>query len=328
MLILNRQEVASLLDVDRLMDALAPAMAELSRGAASQPPRTGAVAQESDGTLLVMPAYLGSLKALAAKLVGVFPRNAGLGIPTHQAIIAVFDAGTGVPQAIMDGSHVTAMRTAAGSGLATRLLSRPDSKVLAILGTGVQAKAHAQVIPRVRPVTETRIAGRDRSKALALAEELSAELGTPVLAAASYEEAVEGADVVCVATHSQEPVLLGRWLRPGVHVNSVGLNFQGRELDDEAVLKARVVVESRESVLAPSPAGANDIAWPIRDGVITEGHVAAEVGELVTGAVTGRSSAREITLYKSVGVAVQDAVAARLVLDAALERGVGLKVDL
>ena len=328
MLILNQDQVASLLDIDQLVDALAPAMAGLSSGAASQPPRTGAQVSERDGVLAVMPVYLNTSKALAVKLVSIFPQNAKRQIPTHQAIIAVFDAETGSPLAIMDGELITAQRTAAGSALATKLLARPDSEVLAILGTGVQAKAHAQIVPRVRPIKEIRIAGRDRYKAISLARELSAESDISIHGTGSYLDAVMGADVVCTTTNSPAPVLLGRWLEPGVHVNSVGLNFQGRELDNEAVLKSLVVVESRQSALAPSPTGANDLTWPIRDGVITEDHVKAEIGELVLGTRQGRTNAGEITLYKSVGVATQDAVAAQLVLTAALERGLGLEVAL
>ena len=328
MLVLNQQEVGSLLDIDQLVEALAPAMADLSAGSVSQPLRTGAQVPEYEGMLAVMPVYLPSSKALATKLVSIFPQNARLDLPTHLAIVAVFDAATGSPVAIMDGTQITALRTAAGSALATKLLARPDSAVLAVLGTGVQARAHAQAIPRVRPVREVRIAGRDEKKATALAQELSAELGILVQSTRSYRDAVIGADIVCVATHSPEPVLRGKWLEPGTHVNSVGLNFEGRELDDDAVVKALVVVESRQAVLAPSPSGANDLIWPIRDGLITEEHIIAEVGELVSGTHKGRTSPQEITLYKSVGVAVQDAVAAQLVITAARRRGVGIEVDL
>ena len=317
-----------LLDLDALIDALGPAMAELSGGGVSQPQRIAAQVSEREGNLLVMPAYLTVSKSLAVKLVSVFPLNHLLGLPSHQAMIAVFDAATGSPAAIMDGEHITAMRTAAGSALATRLLARPDARVLAILGTGVQAKAHAIAIPRVRPIMEIRIAGRDADKAMTLASEITAELGIPVVGTDSFEDAVSGADVVCACTHADSPVLMGRWLKPGVHVNSVGLNFQGRELDDETVRLSSVFVESREAALAPSPTGANDLTWPIRDGVIDECHVLAEIGELVSGKHPGRTSDKQITLYKSVGVAAQDAVAARMVFSAALEKGVGLEITM
>ena len=294
----------------------------------SQPQRIAAQVREREGNLIVMPAYLPGSKSLAVKLVSVFPHNHQLGVPSHQALIAVFDSETGAPAAVMDGEHITAMRTAAGSALATRLLARPDAEVLAFLGTGVQAKAHAIAIPRVRPITEIRIAGRNADKAKALANELSAELNIPAQGTDSFKDAVSGADVICACTHADSPVLLGWWLNPGAHVNSVGLNFQGREMDDETVRLSRVFVETREAALAPSPAGANDLTWPIRDGVIDEGHVLAEIGELVSGGHPGRTSDTQITLYKSVGVAAQDAVAARMVFAAALEKGVGLEITM
>ncbi len=328
MLLLNRREVEKLLDLDALIDALASAMVELTDGKVSQPPRIGAQIQKREGNLLVMPAYLPGSKSLAVKLVSIFPHNHALGVPSHQALIAVFDAETGAPAAVMDGEHITAMRTASGSALATRLLARPDSRVLAILGTGVQAKAHAIAIPRVRPISEVRIAGRDAAKAKTLAREVSVELGIPATGTDSFKDAVTSADVVCVCTHADSPVLLGKWLGDGVHVNSVGLNFQGREMDDETIRRSKVFVESRDAALAAPPAGSNDLTWPIRDGVIDESHVVAEIGELVKGAHAGRTSDDEITLYKSMGVAAQDAVAARMVLAAALEKGVGLDVKM
>ena len=328
MLILNRNDVERLLDLDALIDALASAMVEVSDDVVSQPPRISAQVPEREGNLLVMPAYLPGSGSLAVKLVSVFPHNHQLGVPSHQAIIAAFDPETGAPEAVMDAEFITAMRTAAGSALATRLLARPDADTLAILGTGVQAEAHAIAIPRVRPIREIRVAGRDIAKAISLASKLSQQLGIPVEGTDSFRDAVEGADLVCACTHAATPILLGRWLRPGVHVNSVGLNFQGRELDADAVKMSRVFVESREAALASPPAGANDLTWPIRDGVIDKTHVVAEIGELVAGSHPDRTSDEQITLYKSVGVAAQDALAAGMVLAAAREQGVGLDVPI
>ena len=328
MLILNRKQVEEFLDLDALIDVLATAMAEVSEGSVSQPPRIAAQVHEREGNLLVMPAYLPNSKSLAVKLVSVFPHNHEFDIPSHQAIIAVFDPETGAPAALMDGEHITAMRTAAGSALATHLLARPDSRILAILGTGVQAKAHAIAIPRVRPITKIRIAGRDPAKAKSLATEISSELDIPVEATDSFQYAVTGADVICACTHADSPVLLGRWLKPGAHVNSVGLNFQGREMDDETIRRSKVFVESRQAALAAPPTGANDLTWPIRDGIIDETHILAEIGELVTKQHPGRTSNDEITLYKSVGIAAQDAIAARLTLTAAQKAGLGLNVPL
>jgi ornithine cyclodeaminase len=180
----------------------------------------------------------------------------------------------------------------------------------------------------VRPIGEVRIAGRDLARAGALASELAAELGLGVRAVGSYQEALESADVVCAATHALEPVVRREWLSPGTHITSVGYNPLGREVDDDTVIDSLVCVESREAVLAPPPAGSNDLIEPIDTGKIGADHVHAELGELVSGARPGRSSADQITLYKSVGVAVQDAAAAALVLAAARDAGVGREVAL
>ena len=321
MLVLSRSDVESLLEPDALVDALSEAMADLSAGRASMPPRAAALIPGRDGVLGVMPAYLPSQGALTTKLVTLFPGNAGTPLPTHQAVIVAFDPSTGEPAALMDGTFVTAARTAAGSALATRLLARPDARVLAVVGTGVQARAHALAVPRVRVFGEIRVAGRNVAKAESLAAELAAR-GLPASAVSSYARALEGADVVCATTHSPEPVVRREWLSAGVHVNSVGLHPQGREVDADTVASAAVVVESRASALAPFPAGANDLAWPIRDGALSVDDV-AEIGEIIAGDRPGRASAGQITLYKSVGVAVQDAAAAALVLEAARAKGVG-----
>ena len=328
MLLLSRTEVEELLDVDALIDALAGGMSDLSAGRASVPNRVAARVDESDGLLLAMPGYAPSSGALVAKLVSLFPRNAGGDLPTHQAVIAVFDPETGRPDALLDGEAITATRTGAGSALATRLLAREDAATLAILGTGVQARSHARAVARVRAFRELRVAGRDRSKAEALAEELAGELELRIVVAGSWEEACQGADVICAATHASEPVVRREWLAAGAHVNSVGFNPEGRELDDATVIASLVVVESRAAALAPVPAGSNDLLQPIERGLIGPDHVQAEIGELVDGSRPGRSSHGQLTLYKSVGVAVQDAVAAALVLRAARARGAGRDVDL
>jgi ornithine cyclodeaminase/alanine dehydrogenase-like protein (mu-crystallin family) len=295
MLVLTRAEVEELLDLDALLEALADAHAELSAGRASLPPRVAAFS--ADGLLGAMPGFVPGV-GLGAKLVSLFPKNRAP-LPTHQAAIVLFDGDTGVVTALMDGTYITAMRTAAAAALATRLLARPDARVLAILGTGVQSRAAQEMFPRVREFAEIRVAGRGE-----------------------YEEAVRGADVVHGATHSPEPVVRAGWLSPGAHVSSVGYNAPGSELDQEIVTAADVIcVESRESAFAPLPAGAPELA-----GIDPED--AVELGELVAGTRVGRTGPENITLYKSVGVAVQDLAAAALVLAAAKERGVGLEIAL
>jgi alanine dehydrogenase len=313
MLVLSRRDVEELLDLDELVDALAAAHADLSGGRVSMPPRTAAVVDEQEGLLLAMPAFLPS-GGLTCKLVTLFPRNADRA--THQAVVCVFDPETGTPEALIDGTYITAARTAAGSALATRLLAREDSRVLAILGTGVQARSHALAVPRVRPFDEIRVAGRDPARVSAFADEIGA------VAAVSYEAAVRGADVVAAATHATKPVVRREWLSPGVHVNSVGVNPRGREVDEETIAAAALFVESRDAAFAPPPSGAPELAG------IDPARVRADLGELVAGTAQGRRSREEVTLYKSVGVAVQDAAAAALVLAAARERSAGREIEL
>jgi len=326
-LVLSERDVEALLDVDALIDALASAMVDLSAGRASVPNRVGAQVQESDGLLAAMPGYTPSAGALATKLVTLFPRNAGGRLPTHQAVIVVFDPQTGRPEALLDGNAITALRTAAGSALATRLLAREDASVLAILGTGVQARAHGRAVPRVRGFSEVRVAGRTPAKADELARELAGDLGLPARAVASFDEACDGADVVCATTHTVEPVVRRVSLKSGAHVTSVGYNAAGREVDDATVAEALLVVESRAAALAPMPAGSNDLVDAVGRGLVRPEDV-HEIGEVLEGRRPGRTSPEQLTLYKSVGVAVQDGAAAALVLRAAREAGAGREVEL
>ena len=319
MLILDQRQVTALLDTDALIAALAPAMADLSAGQVSMPARTAALVAERKSLLGVMPAYLAASRTLSCKLVSVFPGNGMLGLPTHQAVVILFDAETGTAKVLMDGTSITARRTAAGSALATKLLAREEASVLLIVGTGVQARTHAHAIRHVRKIKELRIAGRDTERTKVFAAELSRELGLNAKPFPIAREAFAGVHIVCATTDAEEPVVLGAWLEPGMHINSVGLNQRGRELDAEAVQRSRVFVESRAAALAPPPSGANEL-----QGASVE----AEIGELVAGTRPGRGSPQDITLYKSVGVAAQDAVAAQLVYDAAVKRGLGTEIGL
>lgn len=328
MLVLGRSQIEALLDMDRLIDALASAMTDLSAGRASAPDRVAAAVPERDGFLAAMPGFVPSAGVLMSKLVSIFPHNAGTPLPTHQALIVVFDPATGEPAALLDGTAITAARTAGCSALSARLLAREDASVLAILGTGAQARSHAGAMCKVRPIRQIRVAGRDHAKAAALADELSAELHLPVAAMSTYAQALDGADIAAATTHADAPVIRRPWLTPGVHVTSVGFNPSGREIDDATIAEALVCVESRQAALAPFPAGSSDLLVPIREGVITEQHVHAELGELLAGSKTGRSAPDQITLYKSVGVAVQDAAAAALVVAAARKQSIGGEVRL
>ena len=327
MLVLTRDEVEALLDTDLLRAALADAFADLSAGKVSMPTRIAALVPERDGLLAAMPAYLPTASALTTKLVSLFPRNTDR--PTHQAVIVAFDPLTGSPAALLDGEAITAARTAAGSALATDLLARKDAKRLVVIGTGVQARAHLRAVSRVREFEWIVIAGRDADKSSALAREFSKErLGRSIGSDSNIGKALRDADVVCACTHSPEPVVRREWLRDGAHVTSVGYNTAGREVDEDTVADALVVVESRAAVLAAPPSGSNDINWPIRDGKMTKDHIHAELGELVTKQRPGRADDQQITLYKSVGVAVEDAAATALVLRLAKERHVGREIEI
>jgi ornithine cyclodeaminase len=291
------------------------------------PPRVGAAVPDRDGLLAAMPAYLPSAGALTTKLVTVFPHNQAR--PTHQAVICCFDPADGSPLAVIDGTLITATRTAAGSALASRLLARDGAKVVCVIGTGVQARSHARALARHPGVDRLRIAGRSGSAVASFVASLADLRAVTVEAAPSLEDAVRSADIVCATTHAEEPVVRREWLRPGTHVNSVGYNTAGRgEIDSDTVRDALIAVESRQHALAAPPAGAPELLRAIEDGVITADHVQLELGELVAGTKPGRSDDTQLTLYKSVGVAVEDAATAALVLRAAAASGAGLDVDI
>jgi alanine dehydrogenase len=294
LLVLTQDEVARLLDLDLLLDRLERAFVELSAGRASVPPRQAAFAP--DGFLAAMPGYVDGV--LAAKLVALFPGHE----PSHQALIAVFDAGTGTPRAVLDGTHITAVRTAASSAVATRALARENAKVLAVLGAGVQGRSHLDAVPRVRDFDQVRVASRTPAHAQALARE------TGAAAVESFEEAVRGADVVCCCTHADAPILRREWLAPGAHVCSVGVG-DGPELDAETVRAGLLVVES-EAAFQPFPAGAHELAG-------LDPSLGVELGLILSGEHPGRTGEDEITVYKSMGHAVEDAAAAALVLERA-----------
>jgi alanine dehydrogenase len=311
-LFLSEAEVAALLDVDELLEALAGAFRGLSAGRASVPPRIAARAEL--GMLGAMPVYLPGV-ALGAKLVTVFPGNHARALPSHQGLIVLFGEQDGTPAAVMDGRHITAVRTGAAAAVAAGALARADAEVLAILGAGVQGRSHLEALPRVRGFREIRIASRTPATASALAS-----LHPAARPVASFQEAVEGADVVCCCTDAREPVLEAAWLAPGTHVSSVGGTF-GPELDAATVRAGRVFVEWRGAALEAPPAGAHELQGLGGDAV-------TELGEVLAGTGPGRTSAQELTVYKSTGHAVEDAAAAHLVYRRAVQAGAGLEVEL
>jgi len=288
MIVLDEAQVRSLLRMEELIPAMAEAMRDLSLGKVAQPLRTIVPVTDHAGFFGVMPAYGG---ALGAKLVTFFPDNRG--IPTHHAMIVLFRPETGEPLVTMDGRLITEMRTAAVSAVATDLLAPREMKVLAILGSGVQARSHLEALRVVRQFSEVRVWSPRHAGEFAKEHDLRAS--------ASAKEAVRGADVVVVATSATTPILKGEWLSPGMHLNAVGATRPNwRELDDDCVVRAKLFVESREAASKES------------GDVIAAGKIFAELGEVIAGARPGRESADEITLYKSVGVAIEDVVAADL----------------
>jgi len=297
-MVLGEEEVRSLLKMEELIPAMKGALRDLSSGKVKQPVRLVVPVSEHNGFFAVMPAYGG---ALGAKLVTFYPDNQG--IPTHHAMILLFRPETGEPLVTMDGRLITEMRTAAVSAVATDVLARPDASVLAILGSGVQARSHLEALGVVRKFREVRVWSPRH------AGEFAQRFGISM--APSAEEAVRGADVIVVATSATTPVLRGEWLSTGAHINAVGATRPNwRELDDNALQKASIYVESREAAMKES------------GDIIAAGRVFAEIGEVVAGSKKGRESDDEITLFKSVGVAVEDIAAASLVYERAVaERG-------
>ena len=291
-IILSEEEVRNRLRMTDLIPAMAGALRDLSAGAVLQPLRTVLSISPHNGFLGVMPA---SGRALGAKLVTFYPQNKK--VPTHHAMILLFRPETGEPLAVMDGRLITEMRTAAVSAVATKLLARQDTKVLTILGSGVQARSHLEALQLVRSFTEVRVWSPRN------AERFAQEFN--VHAASSAEEAVRGADVIVVATSAITPVLHGEWLAPGVHINAVGATRPNwRELDDEVLRRSSIYVESCEPALRES------------GDVIAASKEPIEIGEVIAGKRSGRRSDDQITLFKSVGVAVEDIAAAELVLKA------------
>ncbi|HEV3274105.1 MAG TPA: ornithine cyclodeaminase family protein [Candidatus Dormibacteraeota bacterium] len=312
MLVLSRHEVEKLLAAPPMLDALEAGFRAYSTGQASVPPRTAARA--ALGLLGAMPGWVAE-QGFALKAVSVFPGNGALGLPTHQGVITLFDERDGSLLSVMDGEHITAMRTGGGAAVSVRILARSDAQTLTILGAGVQGHSHLATVPLVRDFTTIRICSRDRASAAALAATDPRCVVVP-----GFEEAVRGADVVCCCTDAREPITRYDWIDPGTHLTSVGGTF-GPEVDADTIRHARVFVEWRGAAENAPPAGAHELQG--RDpGTI------AEVGEVIAGLRPGRQSQDEITVYKSTGIGFEDAVVARIVYDAAVAAGVGTEVAL
>jgi ornithine cyclodeaminase len=326
LLVAGPAEVRRLLPMSECIEAMAEALGALARGEALQPLRTVLRPAQAPGLVLVMPAWRGGDEAaFAVKVVGVFHGNSARGLEAHQGALMLFSGETGEPLALLDAGAVTAIRTAAVSALATRLLARPEAGELAIVGAGVQAASHLEALSCVRRLRRVRVASRDAARARDFAARQAGGRDFPVEAAESAEAAVRGADLVVTATSSPVPVLRRGWLSEGSHLNVVGASLPDRrEVDAATVAAASLFVDRRES--AQSEAG--DYLLALSEGAIGEGHIRAELGDVVVGRHPGRRSDAEITLFKSLGLAVEDLAAVAVVLRRARAEGAGRWLEL
>ncbi|MDT7884818.1 MAG: hypothetical protein RQ891_08200 [Thermoflexus sp.] len=305
------EDIRRALPMREAIEAMRAAFIAFSEGRAHIPQRLSISIPEQEGITLVMPGYVPP-DALGLKVVSVFPRNPARGLPTLSALVVMLDPETGAPAALLDGAFLTAWRTGAASGLATDLLARPDAESLALIGAGAQARTQLLAVAAVRSLRRVRVYSRTPARAQALIEEMQGQEGIPqdIAVAPTPEAAVAEADIVCTATNSSVPVFDGQALRPGTHINAIGsFTLEMRELDEETFRRAaRVVVDSRAAALAE----AGEVVWAIRQGILREADL-VELGEIAAGRRPGRERPEEITLFKSVGLAVQDLVAAQRV---------------
>lgn len=307
MLTLSAAAVHRLLPIRECIEVMADSFRALARDRVVQPLRTTLRVPDGSGALFLMPAWVGEPAALGVKILTVYPDNPSLGLEALQGVVLFFEPEKGTPLAAIDAAAVTGIRTAAVSALATRLLAREDAADLAIVGSGVQARTHLESMLAVRRIRRVRAWSRDRARLERFCSEMMERHGTLVEPAGSAQAAVEGADVVCTVTASPEPVLLGEWLRPGAHVNAVGAHTPTtRELDTTAVLRARLFVDRREAALAE----AGEILIPIAEAAIGEDHIAGQLGDVLIGKAVGRRTPDEITVFKSLGLAIEDVAAA------------------
>lgn len=325
MLILTASDVRELLPMDACIDRVAEALAALSRGEVAQPLRRPFALTNGKGVFGVMPAQLGTPAIAGLKAICIMPGNHALGLDSHMGTVLLFEIEQGRPLAVLDAATITAIRTAAASGLATRLMARDDAGDLALIGAGVQAHSHLDAMRAVRSLRRVRVWSRTPAHARAFADEASQRTGLEVEPMASARLAVAGADLICTVSAAAEPVVEGAWLAPGAHINAVGAcTATTRELDGRAVACARVITDCRES--AEHEAG--NLILARHEGAIADDHLRGELGEVVLGGLTGRTAADEITLFQSLGVGVEDLAAGYHVYCQARALGRGVDVDL
>jgi len=323
LLILDAHAVHRALPMRDCLDAMSSVMRSVSRGGAQMPLRTVLQVPGSDLLFGAMPGCIDEPASFGAKLLSVRLQSSAGASPSHVGVFVLFDAASGRPVAILDASELTAIRTAAATAVATQALARKDAGTLAILGTGEQAARHLEALAMVCSLRAVRVWGRSADRAAAFAARHAVCAGTRVVIASQAREAVEGADVICTTTASREPILNGAWLSPGAHVNLVGASTAtAREADDEVVTRSRFFVDFTPSALAQ----AGELRHAIDAGAVTDRHILGQIGDVLNGTVLGRTSANDITVYKSLGIAAQDLAAAHRVYQTALQTGLGLRV--
>jgi ornithine cyclodeaminase len=319
-LLLSEKDVRVVLGMDDLISAMETALDQFSAGHVRQPLRNIVDLADRHAFYGVMPAYMAQPAALGTKLVSVYHTNAERGLPSHLATIVLHDPETGALLAILDGRYITEARTAAVSAASAKHLARQDARVLAVLGSGVQARSHIDALTRVRPFSEIRVWGRHEGRVRALLQSIPNHVRSTLVAAPSAEAAADGADVIALVTASRDPVLTRAAVRGGAHICAVGAcRPDQREMETALVRDARVFVDSRTGAIAE----AGDLVIPIKEGAINASHIAGELGDVFGGRVPGRRDDAEITIFKSLGMAVEDVAAARLAFDRASERGLG-----
>ena len=322
--ILSGADIKALLPMAACIEVMRTTMIAVSEGRVRVPPRTVLLVSKG-GLLGNMPGYLAEPECFGVKLLSLFPGNPAAGLSSHLGLVLLFEPRHGLPVAMLDAAELTAIRTAAVSGLATRLLAREDASDLAILGSGEQARSHLAAMLAVRPVRRVRVWSRTPARAAAFAAEQAALHGLDIETVATAQAAVAGAHLICTVTGAAEPILRGDWIAPGAHLNVVGASrIAAAEIDTAAVAKSRFFVDFRGS--AEHEAG--ELRRAIDEGAVTAGHVLGEIGEVANGSVAGRLSPDDITLFKSLGVSAEDLASAHYVLRRAEAEGVGQLVEL
>jgi alanine dehydrogenase len=325
MLILSESQVQGLIDLDELIAALERAHIQYSTGKAVMPVRLVVPLPQINGRITSMPGFLNEDKALGMKVVTYFQENPKRNLPAILGTILLFSAETGKIIAVMDGSYITAIRTACASAMASKVLSHPTASVLGVLGAGVQAKAHIRALCRVRKLHHIKIYSPSGTSATNVKQELESQIGIVIEVAKSAEETVRGCDLIVTATTAKDPIVTAEWLKPGAHINAVGSHRPDlRELDGATLARSKVFVDSRAAIMAEC----GDILLALEEKSITPDHVQTEIGEVLARTKPGRSKADEVTLYKSVGIAIQDVATAHLVYHKALAKNVGTHVIL